>query len=101
MLRSLSGRSHQVLTGLALVDAADGWTIAACARSTVRFRKLRDEEITRYVATGEPMDKAGAYAIQGEGRRLVASHRGSLSNIIGLPLELLEKLLARAGRRAR
>lgn len=94
ILRRLSGRRHQVLTG---VVVAYSKRMEDAAVSEVDIRPLNDEEIARYVATGEPMDKAGAYAIQGEGASIVASYSGSYSNIVGLPLDMVKALLERAG----
>ena len=86
MLRRLSGREHQVITGIALVDAATGWRRQSAVASMVLFRTLRDDEIAAYVATGEPRDKAGAYAIQGIGGGLIEGFAGCYTNIVGLPL---------------
>jgi septum formation protein len=72
MLRRLSGREHQVVTGVALVDAANGSGLHRTVISRVRLKPLRDDEIAAYVATGEPRDKAGAHAIQGIGAGLIA-----------------------------
>ena len=95
MLRSLSGRTHSVVTGVALVDAATGRVVSGLARSSVVFRPLDRNEIRAYVASGEPLDKAGAYAIQGRAGAFVRSVRGSRSNIVGLPMQLLERLMTR------
>jgi septum formation protein len=96
MLRRLSGRTHYVHTAVALVAA--GIEHETIVTTEVRFRTLGDAEIRRYVASGEPMDKAGAYGIQGDGGALVAEVRGSYTNVVGLPLEetlaLLEKVRA-------
>ncbi|AIE85215.1 Maf family protein [Fimbriimonas ginsengisoli] len=91
MLRRLSGRAHQVITGVSVVWAYGA--VAFQATTEVEFRKLTDEEIHAYVATGEPMDKAGAYAIQGGAGRFVQAVEGSMSNVIGLPIEALEDVL--------
>lgn len=91
MLRLLSGTTHEVMTGVAV--AHKGETLSAVAVTRVTFRTLTDKEITRYVKTGEPMDKAGAYGIQGKGGMLVASYDGALDNVIGLPVALLGSLL--------
>jgi nucleoside triphosphate pyrophosphatase len=92
MLRLLSGRTHQVITGLALV--AEGQILCGEAVTTdVRFRKLGEAEISSYVATGEPMDKAGAYAIQGRGAILIEGIAGDYANVVGLPLTRLALLL--------
>ena len=99
VLRSLSGRKHAVLTALALIDTSDGAEFSGIARSSVSFAEIDDRSIRRYVATGEPLDKAGAYAIQGAGGRFVKRFWGSPSNVIGLPLELLSRLLLRSSAR--
>ncbi len=84
MLSELSGRWHDVTTGVAIRAG----TLTSFTQTTaVRFRALSETEIRRYVQTGEPMGKAGAYAIQGEGGGLVAEVRGSWTNVMGLPLE--------------
>ena len=94
MLGELSGRTHEVWTGVCL--AASGRVRALFAvTSWVRFRRLSREDIERYVATGEPLDKAGAYAAQGCGRELIERIEGSVSNVIGLPVEELRVRLAR------
>jgi septum formation protein len=91
MLRLLSGRTHRVITGVALVTA-EGAEVAAEA-TAVRFLALSDEEIATYVATGEPMDKAGAYAIQGRAARWIPRIEGCYFNVVGLPLALVSTLL--------
>lgn len=85
MLATLSGREHEVRTEVAVV-AANGARRIFAVRSRVRLRELSLRQIERYVATGEPLDKAGAYAIQGERQRVVESYDGCLANITGLPL---------------
>lgn len=97
MLRRLSGREHQVVTGLALADAATGQCHRRAVTSSVIFRQLDDHEIAAYVATGEPHDKAGAYAIQGLGANLIARFTGCYANIVGLPLCGVAALLAETG----
>jgi septum formation protein len=97
MLLRLSGRTHRVWTGVA-VFATD--SVTPCVRSVesqVTLRAATEAELRDYVATGEPLDKAGAYAFQGEGRRFVTRVDGSESNVIGLPLEETLALLAAAG----
>ena len=94
ILKRLSGRSHQVITGVAIVNSD---AVGEATVSEVNIRSLNEEEISRYVETGEPMDKAGAYAIQGEGAAIVASYKGSYSNIVGLPLDTVKDLLQRSG----
>jgi septum formation protein len=101
LLGRLQGRSHVVVTGVA-VAATDTLRVeAATVASRVTMRAVREEEIRAYVAGGEPLDKAGAYALQGEGRRFVESVEGSESNVIGLPLDETLDLLERAARRLR
>ena len=95
MLRRLSGRSHEVLTGLCVCHL--GRMRQTVERSTVRFAALSEDEIAWYVASGEPRDKAGAYAIQGLASRFVASVEGSYSNIVGLPVSTLYGLLCDLG----
>ncbi len=94
MLTRLSGRTHAVFTGVALAGRAEAATVV---RSGVTFRTLSEGEIDWYVGTGEPLDKAGAYALQGRGGMLVAAVEGSPTNIIGLPLGETLELLAGAG----
>jgi len=97
MLFRLSGRTHEVFTGVALVPAGGGWTRSAVVRSRVTMKPFDAATIRRYVAGGEPLDKAGAYAVQGRGRHLVASVGGSLTNVVGLPLERLARMLSSCG----
>jgi septum formation protein len=91
MLRLLSGRTHRVITGVAVVSAAR--TEAAAEVTAVKFLTLSDEEIAGYIATGEPMDKAGAYAIQGRAARWIPRIEGDYFNVVGLPLALVSTLL--------
>ena len=91
MLRALSGRSHKVLTGIAVFY--QGKENVETVATIVRFRKLTREEIDTYVATGEPMDKAGAYGIQGRGAILVESIEGCYNNVVGLPLTKMYQML--------
>ena len=95
MLRALRGRWHEVSTGIAVVCAGDMWHDTVTA--AVRMRPYSDDEIARYVASGEPRDKAGAYAIQGLGGALVAEVRGSELTVVGLPLRRLAELLLASG----
>ena len=97
MLRRLRGREHQVITGVAVVEAGSGRSESAAVVSRVRMAEYSQSEIDAYVATGEPLDKAGAYAIQGRGRALVTAHEGSFSNVVGLPLEQTARMLAAFG----
>ncbi len=91
MLRLLSGRTHRVITGVALVTTAR--TEVASETTAVTFGALSDEEIAAYIATGEPMDKAGAYAIQGRAARWIPRIEGCYFNVMGLPLALVSSLL--------
>lgn len=93
MLSMLSGKTHSVYTGIAILCTKDGRMRTHCAEAKVTFRTLSAEEIAAYVATGEPMDKAGAYGIQGEGGKLVAALSGDLQTVIGLPLAEVNRLL--------
>ena len=86
MLHRLSGRQHEVLSGYAVIDRDSGQLHSEAVTTRVRFRQLTDEEIARYIASGEPADKAGAYAIQGLGVCFVAAIEGSYSNVVGMPL---------------
>jgi septum formation protein len=102
MLARLSGRVHEVWTGLSLLDPVDGRAVTQAVRSIVKFSHLDRAEIDRYVATGEPLDKAGAYAVQGYGALYVEAIEGSYSNVVGLPLSHLKhalRLLCEAPRR--
>ena len=95
MLTALSGRTHEVWTGFTL--CRDGAVDTEAVATEVTFRALAPEEIDRYVATGEPLDKAGAYGIQGRGALLVAQIRGDYSNVVGLPLCAVGQALRRFG----
>lgn len=96
MLRRLSGRSHRVLSGLCVLRVP-GRLGTRVVETQVDFRSLGEADIARYVATGEPMDKAGAYAIQGGAAHMVASIRGSYTNVVGLPVFELVGLLGEIG----
>jgi septum formation protein len=91
MLRLLSGRTHRVITGVALITATS--TKVAAETTAVTFLTLSDEEILAYIATGEPMDKAGAYAIQGRAARWIPRIEGDYFNVVGLPIALVATLL--------
>jgi septum formation protein len=97
MLRRLRGRPHTVITGLAMVDSGGPRAASTAVVSEVLMRDYADSVIEAYVASGEPLDKAGAYAIQGAGAGLVGGWIGSYSNIVGLPLEATADLLGRFG----
>ena len=93
MLRELSGRTHEVFTGVTLIDAGSGRSLSQVVCTQVRFRDLSDEEIWAYIRTGEPMDKAGAYAIQGGARAFVEEFIGSYENVIGFPVDDIQEML--------
>jgi septum formation protein len=93
MLRLLSGRVHRVITGVCLIRAATDEARTASETTLVTMNELSDEEIRDYVATGEPMDKAGAYAIQGKASRWIPRIEGDYSNVVGLPVALVNKML--------
>ena len=95
MLRLLSGRRHFVYTGIAL--AYRGEIYDSVAETTVWMDELSDGEIAAYIATGEPMDKAGAYAVQGRAAKFIPRVEGSFSNVVGLPLHAVAKLARKAG----
>lgn len=95
MLRLLSGRQHEVITGLA-VQSKDGKEVAH-SLTKVYFRTLSDEEIDRYIATGEPLDKAGAYGIQGKGAVFVTGIEGDYFSVVGLPVAQLYMMLSAIG----
>lgn len=86
ILASLSGRAHRVLSGYAILDRKTGESRSAAVATRVNFRTLTAAEIAGYIASGEPADKAGAYAIQGLGAFMVERIEGSYSNVVGLPL---------------
>lgn len=93
MLRRLSGKSHHVFTGCSVLDVKSGKQRTIVVGTAVRFRKLSRADIERYVSGGEGRDKAGAYAIQGEGAALIDDVRGSYTNVIGLPVPEVLALL--------
>ena len=97
MLRALRGRSHEVVTAVALIEVPGGREVTETVTSRVLMRPYGDPEIDAYVATGEPDDKAGAYAVQGVGGQLVARVEGCFENVVGLPLETAARLLRMFG----
>ena len=97
MLRRLSDRWHQVLSGMALVSNEKALELVSTSVTRVRFRKMREKEIRWYVGTGESSDKAGAYAIQGKGGLFVERIVGSPSNVVGFPVECFYSLVSEAG----
>ena len=94
MLSSLSGRSHNVHTGVAV--SIGGRVFSGTSSSKVTFRDIPSDEIRDYIETGEPLDKAGSYAIQGIGSKFVSSYSGSFDSIVGLDTELLSELIKKA-----
>lgn len=96
MLRLLSGRTHQVFTGVSVLSPS-GDLFHGSDRSDVTFCAVPDEELAAYVQSGEPMDKAGAYALQGRASLWISHLEGSYSSVIGLPLYLVRSLLLRSG----
>ncbi|MCP4658977.1 MAG: septum formation inhibitor Maf [bacterium] len=96
MLRRLSGKEHTVVTGVALCDRQRALQVAVVESTLVRFAELSEEEIAWYVETGEPLDKAGAYAVQGLGALFVEAIDGNYSNVVGLPLPATYRLLRHA-----
>ncbi|TMF89438.1 MAG: septum formation protein Maf [Chloroflexi bacterium] len=96
-LRALSGRTHLVYTAVQIIDGSSGCRAQGISRTYVTMRELSDAAISAYVRSGEAQDKAGAYAIQGEGRRLVTSIRGPYDNVVGMPMRLLTRLLGECG----
>jgi septum formation protein len=97
MLRLLSGRSHRVVTAVALIGADGGLRDELTVESVVEFHPLAAADIAAYVDSGEPFDKAGAYAIQGGAARFVRRVQGSYTNVVGLPVEEVRALLRRNG----
>ncbi len=97
MLRLLSDKTHRVVSGIAIVRVPDRKIFTGAESTTVKFRRLSESEITAYLKTAEPFDKAGAYAIQGRAGIFVEKINGCYLNVIGLPVKLLLKLLKRTG----
>jgi len=97
MLQSLQGREHIVYSGVAIVDVKAGREEVAHRSTKVRIRSLTEQEIKAYIATKEPMDKAGSYAIQGIGATIVDSIEGDYFTVVGLPLNLMADMLSRFG----
>jgi len=97
MLEKLSGRTHSVITGVALIRLPDAERVEFLETTHVHFRALDEEEIVRYLSSGEPFDKAGAYAIQGRAGRYIPRIEGCYYNVVGLPLARLCSALAELG----
>lgn len=97
MLKTLSGKEHEVLTGLCLLDTENNKSVVCFEQTKVRFRDLYEEDIAYYLLSGEPFDKAGAYAIQGKASMFIESIQGCYFNIVGLPLFRLGQALQELG----
>ena len=97
MLLKLSGREHKVITGFCIFDTDTGESFREHVETTVAIKKLAEEEIRGYIKTGEPFDKAGSYAIQGDGSFMVKEIKGSYTNVVGLPISELIEALDRLG----
>jgi septum formation protein len=97
MLRLLSGRWHKVITGVALLEAESGRGVEGCEETDVKFASLDERQMDWYIATGEPFDKAGAYAIQERASLFVEEVRGNYHNVVGLPIPLVLRLAEELG----
>ncbi len=93
MINELQGKSHEVLTGLAVIDAATGQSVVTHQTTAVHFKPMTREQVERYVSTGEPYDKAGAYAVQGKASIFIESIQGCYFNVVGLPVSKLADAL--------
>jgi septum formation protein len=96
-LTMLSGTVHQIITGLAVLDTKNGREVTRVVEADVYFKDLTDEEIEAYIATGEPLDRAGAYAAQGLGGELIEKTEGDWASIKGLPIDAVKEILAELG----
>jgi septum formation protein len=97
ILKLLSGKSHRVITGLTVIDSANHKMVTRIVETRVYIKKLDEREIASYIATGEPLDKAGAYGIQGIGSVIVEKIVGDYYNVVGLPLNVLAEILSEFG----
>ncbi len=97
MLRILDGRVHKVISGICVIDTYSNTTVTKAVTTRVKFRKLDDRLIRWYIGTGEPLDKAGGYGIQGKGAALIEWIRGDYSNVVGLPIMALAMILEGMG----
>lgn len=93
MLSSLSGRTHEVYTGYCIMRISDGKTVCNSVKTEVKFKTLKEQKIRSYIESGEPMDKAGAYGIQGLGSMLIEKINGDYFNVVGLPVSALADTL--------
>jgi septum formation protein len=97
MLQLLSGRTHEVVTAVCIITRNEQGSVTADLRhatTVVRFHQLSESEISAYIATGEPLDKAGAYGIQGAASPFIAGYDGDYNNVVGLPVDLVREMLA-------
>ena len=97
MLTRLSGKTHEVLTGVAVINTETGGKVAGVERTEVTFRALTEDHIARFVDAVRPLDRAGAYTVDGPGSLLVTRYDGCYQNVLGLPIVLLDTLLAELG----
>lgn len=97
MLKELSGKTHRVLTGICIIDASTGKAMTRSVATRVKFRDLSDDEINLYIRTERPFDKAGAYGLQQNGAMFVESIEGDYSNVVGLPIDTLCRMLKDIG----
>ncbi len=93
ILSLLSNSEHTIITGVCVMDMPSKKKLLRIGRTCITMKKMTNEEIAAYVQTGEPMDKAGAYAVQGEGMKFIERIEGSYSNAVGLPLEIVQEML--------
>lgn len=93
MLKSLSGKCHSVFTGICVMRKKNAYSVCAAVQTRVYFKELSDKQIESYIKTGEPMDKAGAYGIQGKGSVLIEKIEGDYFNVVGLPVSRLAEIL--------
>jgi len=96
ILEALSGSVHEVITGVALIRLRPALELTGAARTRIKMKPMSDEEIARYAASGEGLDKAGAYAVQENGDKYIEQLEGSFTNVVGLPVELVARLLEKA-----
>ncbi|KHD89060.1 MAG: septum formation inhibitor Maf [Bdellovibrio sp. ArHS] len=97
ILKLLSGRFHEVITGVCVINSETGLEFSQTETTQIYFKHLQDQEIWDYINTGEPMDKAGAYGIQGRGGDFVEKYVGPFDNVVGLPMDLVKILLQKGG----
>ena len=93
MLEALSGNSHRILTGLAVMDSKTNKVVTAVSEACVHFHEMSEKEIDDYIQTGEPLDRAGAYAIQGGASNFIKKLEGDYDSVVGLPLDQLIEIL--------